>query len=312
MKKLISIIIPTHNEKANVRLIYTAVAEEFSCLENYDYEIIFVDDGSTDDTMLEIASLAEKDVKVRFLQFSRNFGKEAATTAGLRNSRGDAAIMIDADMQHPPKLIPELVKKWAEGAEVVVGVRRKNQKAGLIKRGCSKIFYRLINAMAESVVTPFATDFRLLDRVVIDEVNQLTERYRMTRALIDWLGFKRAYVHFEADERANGEASYGLFKLIRLAINSMVSLSLIPLKLAGYLGITIILISGPLGLFIFIEKYILKDPWGFSFSGPAILAVIILFLVGIILSCLGLMALYIASIHAEVINRPLYVIRSRK
>ena len=134
----------------------------------------------------------------------------------------------------------------------------------------------------------------------------------MTRALIDWLGFKREYVYFTADERANGNASYSTRDLLRLAVNSMVAMSLLPLKLAGYGGIVIVLFSGSLGLFIFIEKYIMNDPWNLNFSGPAILAVIIVFLVGIILVCLGLMALYIASIHSEVVNRPLYVIRKSK
>lgn len=311
MKKLISIIIPTHNEKDNVSLIQSAVKQVFESEKSYDYEIIFVDDGSRDNTIDVIKKIAKIEDKVFYLEFSRNFGKECATSAGLHHAKGHAAIMIDADMQHPPKLISQFLRKWENGAELVVGVRKRNKKAGIMKRMLSNLYYRFINRITESTVTPRATDFRLLSRPVIDELNRFTEHNRMTRALIDWLGFRREYVYFDADERANGVASYSFRKLLKLAINSMVSLSLLPLKLAGYVGIVIIMLSGPLGLFIFIEKYILHDPWGFSFSGPAILAVIILFLVGIILACLGLMALYIASIHTEVANRPLYVVRSR-
>lgn len=311
MKKLISIIIPTHNEKDNVSLIQSAVKQVFESEKSYDYEIIFVDDGSRDNTIDVIKKIAKIEDKVFYLEFSRNFGKECATSAGLHHAKGHAAIMIDADMQHPPNLISQFLRKWENGAELVVGVRKRNKKAGVLKRILSNFYYRFINRITESTVTPRATDFRLLSRAVIDELNRFTEHNRMTRALIDWLGFRREYVYFDADERANGKASYSFRKLLKLAINSMVSLSLLPLKLAGYVGIVIIMLSGPLGLFIFIEKYILDDPWGFSFSGPAILAVIILFLVGIILACLGLMALYIASIHTEVANRPLYVVRSR-
>lgn len=312
MKKLISIIIPTRNEEKNIPLICSAVKKALQAEVNYDYEIIFVDDGSSDNSIKEMKNLAGADANVHYLEFSRNFGKEAATSAGLRQAKGEAIIMLDADLQHPPELIPEFIRKWEAGADVVVGVRKSNKGISLFKRLCSRVYYRLINAMIETTVTPNATDYRLLDARVVKELNRLTERNRMTRALIDWLGFKREYVYFVADERANGEASYGFKQLLKLAVNSMVAMSLLPLRLAGYGGIAIILFSGPLGLFIFIEKYVLDDPLNLNFSGPAILAVILLFLVGIILACLGLMALYIASIHAEVVNRPLYVIRNKK
>jgi dolichol-phosphate mannosyltransferase len=312
MKKLLSLVIPVHNEEKNIEPLYLALQSALASASDYEAEFIFVDDGSSDATLVQVSRLREKDPRVLVLEFSRNFGKEAATSAGLRAARGVAAIMLDADLQHPPVVIPEFLEKWEQGAEVVVGVRQGKQGAGWFKRACSSAYYKIINAISPTEITPHATDFRLLDRIVIDEVNRLTERNRMTRALVDWLGFRRDYVYFEAQDRAEGQASYGFFRLMRLAMNSVVAMSLLPLKIAGYLGIIIILISTPLGIFIFIEKYILHDPWGFNFSGPAILAVILLFLVGIVLACLGLMALYIASIHAEVINRPLYVIRRKR
>jgi dolichol-phosphate mannosyltransferase len=311
-RKIVSVIIPTHNEEVNIPLVYEALKRTFLGESDYDHELVFVDDGSSDNSVAVIKKLRANDSAVCLLEFSRNFGKEAATSAGLGSAKGEAVIMIDADLQHPPKLISEFLRKWEAGAEVVVGVRSKNNGVGWIKKCCSAVYYKLINLISDTPITPHATDFRLLDRIVVEELNKLTERNRMTRALIDWLGFRRDCVYFEAGERANGEASYSFGRLFKLAFNSVVAMSFLPLKLAGYLGIIIIFLSTPLGIFIFVEKYIMGDPWGMNFSGPAILAVILLFLVGIVLACLGLMAMYIASIHSEVINRPLYVVRNEK
>jgi len=212
-------------------------------------------------------------------------------------------------LQHPIEKIPEFIEKWEGGAEVVVGVREKNRGEGLVKKIGSYFFYKIINRISDMEIVTRATDFRLLDRIVIDEFNRLTEKNRMTRALIDWLGFRRDYVHFEANERIFGAPSYGFWKLTRLAFNSVISFSLFPLKLAGYLGIIITLGSGLLGIFVMFDRYISKE---FGFSGSAILAVVILFLIGIVLICLGFIALYIANIHAEVTNRPMYIIRKNK
>ena len=279
---------------------------------NYNYEIIFVDDGSSDNSVDEIKKLADTDENVFYFEFSRNFGKEIATSAGINNAKGDAVIMLDADLQHPPKLIPEFLKKWESGAEIVVGIRNKNKGEGLIKKFGSFLFYKIINLISATKIIPRSTDYRLLDKIVAAEFNRFTERSRMTRGLIDWLGFRRDYVYFDAEQRASGNAGYSTLKLIKLALSGFISLSLFPLKFAGYLGIAIILFSGPLGVFIFIEKYVLHDPWGLSISGSAILAVIILFLIGIVLICLGLIALYIGNIQDEVMNRPLYVVRKSK
>lgn len=308
-KKLISIIAPMYNEEKNIPFLYEKLVNVTEEISDYGFEIIFVNDGSRDKTIEELRKLEEKDERIRVIDFSRNFGKEIATTAGINQSRGEAAIMIDADLQHPAEKIAEFLEKWENGAEVVIGIRAKNKGEGIIKKTGSFFFYKIINCISDTKIVPNATDFRLIDRVVIDEFNKMTERSRMTRALIDWMGFRRDYVYFEANERLYGTASYSYIKLFRLAFNSMISLSLFPLKLAGYLGIVITFLSGLLGIFIFITRYVMHI---LEFSGPAILAVIILFLIGIVLICLGLIALYIANIHGEVINRPLYVERKRK
>jgi polyisoprenyl-phosphate glycosyltransferase len=306
--KLVSIIVPIYNEEKNIPVLYEKINEIGKNL-SYDLEIIFVNDGSRDKSILELRKLEEKDDRARVVDFSRNFGKELATTAGINLCKGDACIMIDADLQHPVEVIREFLVKWEKGAEVVIGVREKNKGEGVVKKAGSVLFYKIINWISDTGIVPNATDFRLLDRVVIDEFNKLTERNRMTRALIDWMGFRRDFVKFQANERLFGTASYSYLKLFRLAFNSMISLSLVPLKLAGYLGIIITLLSGTLGIFIFITRYVMNS---LDYSGSAILAVIILFLIGIVLICLGLIALYIANIHAEVTNRPLYVIRKKR
>lgn len=309
MKK-ISIISPVYNEESNIPIFYDQVKMVIlSLLGKYDFEIIFVDDGSTDKTLEIIKALAGSDLCVKYIEFSRNFGKEMAITAGLHLAKGDGAILIDVDMQHPIEKIPEFIVSWEQGNEVVVGIRNSSKSDTLMKVLGSKLFYKIMSQISETEIIPNSTDFRLLDRKVIDAFNQCTERTRITRGLIAWLGFKRSLIEFEANDRASGQASYSTFKLIKLALSSFVSMSLFPLKLAGYLGIFITLVSGLLGLLMFIEKVVFNDPWHFTWL--AVMVIAILFLVGIILSCLGLIALYIGSIHGEVSNRPMFVIRDK-
>lgn len=311
--KLISLIVPAYNEEKNIRPVHEKLTEVLKPLKDkYAFEIIFVNDGSRDNSEAEIEKAAQTDPSVRYVFFSRNFGKELATTAGINSCKGDACIMIDCDLQHPAELIPEFIKKWEEGNDVVVGVRKTSKSDSHMKKSGSKLFYKILNRIAEVEVVPNSTDFRLLDRVVIDEFNRFTETSRMTRALIDWLGFKRAYIYFDANERLNGTASYSFWKLVKLALNSFVSLSLLPLKLAGYFGIFITFVSGILGAYILLEKYLLHlHTFASTFSDAENLAIFIVFLVGIILMSIGLLALYIANIHREVIRRPIYVIRKK-
>ncbi len=308
-KKLISIIIPLCNEAVNLPLIYAAITSVIDPLP-YEFELIFVDDGSRDESQNILKSLSKADKRIQVIELVRNFGKEVATTAGLNHCHGEAAIMIDADLQHPADRIPDFLHKWEEGAEVVVGVRKTSLLYGtLLRRIASRIFYRTMHYISDTAIVPNSTDFRLVDRIVIEEFNRFTERNRLTRGLIDWLGFRHEYVYFDVAKRQHGKAAYGNLKLIQLAVRSFVSMSLLPLKLTGYLGAIITILAAPLGLFIFIEKYILGDPWHMAITGSAILAVILVFLVGIILMALGMIALYIATIHGEVVNRPLYVVR---
>lgn len=307
-KNLLSIIVPVYNEEKNIPLFYEKIQVILDAL-NYTWEIVFVNDGSCDKSILELEKISQKDSRVQVIDFSRNFGKEIAVTAGINNCQGVACIILDADLQHPIEKIPEFIEKWEAGAEVVVGVRKKNKGEGFVKKIGSYFFYKMINRISDMEIVTRATDYRLIDRVVIDAFNRLTEKNRMTRALIDWLGFRREYIYFEANERIHGVPTYGFWKLVRLAFNSMIAFSLFPLKLAGYLGVIITFFSGLLGIFIMIDRYMTKE---LHFSGSVILAVVILFLIGVVLVCLGLIALYIANIHAEVTNRPMYIIRKKR
>ncbi|MFH0829348.1 MAG: glycosyltransferase family 2 protein [Candidatus Kerfeldbacteria bacterium] len=310
-RKKISIVVPVYNEELSIPTFYQQLKQVLSSIA-YDTEVLFVNDASTDGSQAILEGISASDPTVKVIEFVRNFGKEIATTAGINQCIGDVCIMLDADLQHPPEQIPDFIKKWEEGAEVVVGIRRVNKGEDFVKRIGSFWFYKIINAIGYVKLIPYTTDFRLIDREVIDTFNTLSEKNRITRGLIDWMGFRSAYVYFDANVRASGSASYSTIKLFRLAFASIVSLSLFPLRLAGYLGLIITLFSGLLGLVVVVFKYVYPTAWGLSITGSATLAIIIVFLVGIILICLGLIALYIANIHSEVINRPMYIVRKKR
>jgi len=312
MQKTISIIVPLFNEERNIPLIYKSLCQMWGHLPKYKYEFVFVNDGSTDSGAVVLEALERQDKQVRYIEFSRNFGKEVATTAGIHASTGDALVMIDADLQHPVELIPQLVEKWEEGHDMVIGVRTRNPDTGLLYRICSQVYYKIMNAITDTPMVAGETDFRLIDRQVIDAFNSFTERERVTRVLLNWMGFKKAYIKFEANKRANGEAVYSYSKLAHTALHSFVSNSIVPLKAAGYLGMIITTLSGILGIVVFVENYIFNDALGWAITGSAKLAIINVFLIGIVLMSLGIIALYVATIHNETSGRPLYVIRERK
>lgn len=312
----ISVVTPVFNESKNIPLFYQELVRVSKTIQ-HDIELIFVDDGSSDDSVAVIETLKNdlkkpKNFIVRLVELSRNFGKEIATTAGIEATSGDAVIILDSDLQHPINVIPEFIKKWEQGFEVVVGIRTTHAHYNYVKKLGSEVFYKIMNQISETKIVPHSTDFRLIDRKVVNVFSEFTERQRITRGLIDWLGFKRGYIYFDAGKRINGEPSYNTRQLVKLALNSFTSHSLLPLRLAGYTGTALLCVFGPLGLFSYLEVYLLHDPWGLNITGTAVLGMLLLFAVGIVLSSLGLIAMYIASIHGEVINRPLYVVRRNK
>lgn len=311
--KCISIVVPVYNEAENIKQFFSELTACLLQHTEYEYEIIFVDDGSHDatpDILMEFAN-AHPQI-VRTIIFSRNFGKEMALTAGMQYSKGSACVLIDSDLQHPVGLIPSFVAAWQKGAKLVIGVRDSHAHVTWMRRVSSSLFYAFLGRISKTPIIPHATDFRLLDRTVVDQFCRLRERTRLTRGLIDWLGFSPTIIYFTPKKRKQGDVGYRSMSRIRLGISSIVSLSLFPLRIAGFVGGAIMTVSTFLGIFIFVNKYLLGDPYNFQFSSISLLAVLILFVGGLILVCLGLIAMYIASIYEEVVRRPLFVIKEMK
>ncbi len=306
-KKLLSIVVPCHNEEQCIGKFFESLNPVVAGL-SMDYEVIAVNDGSTDRTLNILQKVAESDKHVRVLSLSRNFGKEPALSAGIQYAKGDAILTIDADGQQPPKLIPDFIKKWEGGAQIVTGVRSRYTKHGLVQKLGSKIFYILLRMMGSKSTVPGSTDFRIIDRIVADEFNRLSEHNRITRGLIDWLGFKQEYIEYVYGVRAGGKPSYNLKKLFHLAIDSFVSMSSTPLVIFGYIGVFITIGSFILGMFCIVNQYILGDPLQLYWNGSIQLAIFITFLIGLLMISQGTTALYISHIHAETQGRPLFVV----
>lgn len=308
----ISLVIPIFNEQDNIIWHFNEINDFFES-RSITYEIIYVDDGSSDNSLNIIEELQVEHPKiVHFITLSRNFGKEAATTAGLSAVTGDAAIIMDGDGQHPIGIVDDFMTLWKSGNDVVVGIRTSNKNEGAVKKYGSKLFYAILKFIGGKDVISGTTDFRLIDKKVVTEFNKLTERNRVTRNLLDWLGFKRAEVPFEAEERHAGTAGYSYRKLFKLALDGIVAHSTRPLKFIALLGSMISTISAIVGVMLAIQKYILGDPLSLSVTGSALLALFVTFLVGIVLVCQGLLALYLESVYYETQNRPLYVIRKHR
>ena len=235
----ISVVVPVYNEGTGLTRFHSSLTETLERLASGAYEIIYCDDGSSDDTADIIRAFCAANKHVRLIKFSRNFGKESALTAGIAEASGKAIITLDGDSQHPVELLPKFMAAWEAGAQVVIGVRTDNVGEGWIKRHGSRWFYRLLNKITGQKTIPGSSDFRLIDQTVREAFLSLKETDRMTRALIDWLGFRREYVYFKANAREVGSAGYTFGKLTKLAANSFVSLSPQPLYISGYLGIFI-------------------------------------------------------------------------
>lgn len=307
--KLISLVIPVYNEEENLRPLYQEIVRVWKEeLVEYGLEIIFVDDGSADGSAELILRLAQEDPRVKLIQFSRNFGKEAATTAGLHYARGQAAIILDADLQHPPQLIPRFVKKWQEGAQVVVGTYLRKSRQPFFRRVATYLYYRVLHLIGEEHVELDSSDFRLLDRQVIESFRKLPERSRVTRGLIDWLGFERGFVPLEPRSRYGGRSQYNLSRLVGFTLSGLISHSLFPLKLSLFLGFFITAVASLIGFLGLLDRFS-NSHFALGISNLGFLALLQTFLVGVVLINLGLVALYLVNIQKETQRRPLYVIK---
>jgi dolichol-phosphate mannosyltransferase len=307
VKKRISVIVPVYNESSGLDLFYRTLISLFEDRDCYAWEILLVDDGSSDDSWSEITRLSSIDPRISGIALSRNFGKELALTAGVEYicSSADAVIFIDADLQHPPQVIPQFISAWEDGAEVVVGIRKEVEDYSFIKKMGSRLFYVLMTRYSEINIPPNSTDFRLLDKKVVQALCTFSERTRMFRGLIDWMGFKKVFLEFSAPDRKNGNPTYSIKKLFKLALNSFTSFSLLPLRLTGIFGVLVCTLTLPLLVYMGISQMLNLQ----FFTPLAYFVVFNTLLVGITLSATGMLALYIGHIHTEVVGRPLYIIR---
>ena len=308
MPLLLSVVVPVYNESEGIKLFHDLLTPFAEKKSNNSYEIIYVNDGSKDGTLEILSKISKGNPSIKVVNLSRNFGKEIATTAGISVAVGNATIIMDGDGQHPPALIGDFIKKWNDGAQVVIGVRSSNKNEGFVKKWGSRVFYQLFNSVSGSEIKPRSTDYRLIDKVVRKEFLRFTERQRITRGLIDWLGFKREYITFEAPARIAGEASYKTSQLIKLALNSFTSLSLRPLFFFGWIGAIITAGTILVSLFLVIEYTLFGDVLNVGITNSGILGVLTAFLVGLILTSQGMIAIYLSHVHSQTQARPLFVI----
>ena len=303
MKK-ISFVVPVFNEEENIHEFHRRLTQVMAPLP-YDYEILLIDDGSKDRTSQLIRELAEKDPHVQGYVFARNFGHQLALTCGLDQSTGDAVISMDGDLQHPPEMVPELLKKWEEGYEIVQTVRKATEDATWFKNITSRLYYKLINSMSEVRVTPGGSDFRLMDRKAVDALNRFRERARFIRGMVNNLGFRYTTLEFVAPPRFAGHSKFSLRKMLRFALDGITAFSRVPLRLALYVGCIAGLGSILLIGHVIYVKYIIQD----AVPGWTTLAAAEFFLGGVELIGIGIVGEYVGRIFDEVKQRPLYIIR---
>jgi len=302
----LSIVIPVYNEEENLQELYrrlSIVLKQMNC----SYEIVFVDDGSSDRSWLGIQQLHEKDQRVKGLSFSRNFGHMIALCAGLDIALGEAIITMDADLQHPPELIPQLVRKWREGADIINTVRNKTKKESIIKRFLSNGFYYLVNKIAKTNIPRNAADYRLLDRKVVETLKLIRERSRFLRGLIGWVGYKQEFINYEADPRFAGQTKYSFSRMFSFALDGITSFSSFPLRFSTYLGFTIAFCDFIYSLFAIYARYLSNQ----VISGWTSVLVSVLFIGSVQLIFLGIIGEYLGRVFEETKQRPLYIVNKR-
>lgn len=302
MKK-ISIVVPVYNEQDNLKEFHkriTAIMKD----TGYDYNLVFVDDGSKDSSAFILKQLVEKDEHVEAYLLSRNYGHQMALTCGLDNADGDAVITMDGDLQHPPELLPELIRLWEEGSEIVMTKRLATEDAGFLKNITSACYYKLINIMSKVEITPGGSDFRLMDKKAVEAFRLYRERARFIRGMVSTLGFNVSVVEFVAPPRFAGHSKFNLHKMLHFALDGITAFSNLPLRWAFYLGLFFGLCSLLLLGHVFYVKFISDD----AVPGWATTTVSILFLGGIQLVGIGILGEYIGRIFEEIKHRPLYLV----
>lgn len=301
---VLSVVYPAYEEAEVLPIFHVELAKALEALEaNYRIEIIYVDDGSRDQTLDVLRGLVAEDCRVRYLSLSRNFGHQAALTAGMEHARGDAIVTLDADLQHPPELIPVLVTRWREGHDIVLTLRADDQRLSWFKRATSTVFYRLMSRWSDVDIRAAASDFRLLSRKALDNLLALRESHRLLRGMVQWLGFRVVEVPFQPNARRAGVSKYTLAKMIRLATDGLFSFSQAPLRLAVLAGLAATGLSLLVSLGIILSQ---------ARSMSALLIWLVLtahVLTGCILGAMGVLGEYVGRIYEECKGRPIYVLK---
>ena len=300
---LISIVVPVFNEEAVLPEFHRRLGQVLDPL-SFDFEILYVNDGSADDSLSLLNRLREEDARVAILDLSRNFGKEIAMTAGLHRAQGEAVIVIDADLQDPPELIPRLIEEWQKGFDVVYARRARREGESAFKKMTAHLFYRLMRTIGQIKIPEDTGDYRLLSRRAVNALNTLGEQHRFMKGLFTWIGYRQKAVIYEREPRHAGESKWNYWKLWNFAIEGITSYSSAPLKLASYLGLLTALGAFAYGIFIIIRTLLYGDP----VQGYPSMIVIILFLGGVQLMSIGVLGEYVGRIFTETKRRPLYFV----
>ncbi len=304
---LISVVVPCYNEEAVIRETHERLSATLGQLSGFDYELIYVDDGSRDETLRLLHELQAHDERARVVALSRNFGHQIAVTAGLEHAAGDAVVIIDADLQDPPEIILEMAARWQDGYDVVYGVRTDREGETAFKLWTAKLFYRLINQLSKVQIPLDVGDFRLMNRRVVEAMLRMPERDRFLRGMVSWVGFRQVAVMYKRQPRHAGASKYPLFKMIAFAMDGVVSFSFAPLRVAIWTGFAAIALAFA-GIIYAVLLRFFTDDW---VRGWASIFVAVLFMSGVQLVSLGIMGEYVGRIYGEVKKRPLYFVQER-
>ncbi len=305
--KTISLIVPCYNEEANIQSLYDALSVLMQSLPSYSFELLLVDDGSTDRTLERIKSLRAQDARCCYISLSRNFGKEHALLAGLDHATGHCAIIMDADLQHPVEVIPQMIALWEEGYDDVYGKRDDRGKESLLRRFLSVSYYRFLQKMARVDILPNVGDFRLLDRRCIDALCSLRESERYTKGLYCWIGFRKHEIHFAQESRRQGRSSFSYHQLFNLAVEGITTYTTAPLRISTILGLIVSIVAFVYMLYVLVKTMVVGEP----VHGFPTLIIVILFLGGVQLISLGIIGEYLGRIFHETKHRPAYLIREK-
>lgn len=302
---MLSVIVPCYNEEQVVKIFYDACSKTLEGIKNYNFEFVFINDGSTDRTLEFLKYLSGLDRRVSYISFSRNFGKEAAILAGLKASKGDFVVLMDADLQHPPNLIPVMLKYINEGYDSVSTRRVSRNGESKFRSYFSKKFYKVLNKVSDISIVEGATDYRMMCRQMVNSVLSIKEYHRFSKGIFTWVGYDTKWLEYESEERIAGESKWSFFSLLRYAIEGIISFSTKPLKVASITGIIISILSFCYFVYIFVRTLI----WGKDLPGYASIICIVTFLGGIQLIALGIIGEYLARTYIETKQRPHYFVK---